>query len=91
MTIHYNQAVYVISFSYPSRLDSYPRWAGGGHGDDMVYIFGAALTDGIDPFVSTFTRYLLFLISRSLYNHNATPLSLTTEVTYFFNYVNFKY
>ena len=52
----YSADTYMYSFSYPSRLDSYPRWAGGVHGDDMTYVFGAPLTDGIDPFTSTFTR-----------------------------------
>ncbi len=52
----YDAPTYMYSFSYPSRLDSYPRWAGGVHGDDMTYVFGAPLTDGIDPFTSTFTR-----------------------------------
>ena len=46
----------MYEFSYPSRLDTYPRWAGGVHGDDITYVFGAPLTDGIDPFTSTFTR-----------------------------------
>lgn len=52
----YPAATYFYSFSYPSRLDSYPRWAGGVHGDDMTYVFGAPITDGLDPFTSTFTR-----------------------------------
>ena len=47
---------YMYAFSYPSRLDTYPRWAGGVHGDDLTYVFGAPLTDGIDPFISTYTR-----------------------------------
>ncbi|ELT99093.1 hypothetical protein CAPTEDRAFT_228965 [Capitella teleta] len=49
-------STFAYSFSYPSRLEAYPRWAGGVQGDDMVYVFGAPLTDGIDPFLSEFTR-----------------------------------
>lgn len=49
-------STYAYSFTYPSRLEAYPRWAGGVHGDDMTYVFGAPLTDGIEPFTSTFTR-----------------------------------
>ncbi|CAH1781719.1 unnamed protein product [Owenia fusiformis] len=47
---------YFYGFSYPSRMDSYPRWAGGVDGDDLLYIFGAPLADGIDPFQSVYTR-----------------------------------
>ena len=53
---NYDASTFLYSFTYPSRLDTYPRWAGGVHGDDMTYVFGAPLTDGIDPFTSTFTR-----------------------------------
>ena len=47
---------YLYSFNYPARLDAYPRWAGGVHGDDLSFVFGAPLTDGIDPFSSIYTR-----------------------------------
>lgn len=47
---------FFYSFNYPSRTESYPRWAGGVHGDDLTYVFGAPLTDGIDPFVSTYSN-----------------------------------
>ena len=38
------------------RIQVHPHLAGGLHGDDLMYVFGAPLTDGIDPFTSTFTR-----------------------------------
>ncbi|XP_064638758.1 neuroligin-4, X-linked-like isoform X2 [Lineus longissimus] len=47
---------FFYSFTYPSRLDSFPRWAGGVHGEDLMYVFGAPLADGITPFPSTYTR-----------------------------------
>ena len=49
-------STYVYSFNYPSRLDAYPRWSGGVHGDDLGFVFGAPLTDGIDPFATVYTR-----------------------------------
>lgn len=49
-------ATYFYTFSYPARLNTYPRWSGGVHGDDLIYILGAPLTNGIDPFVSTYTE-----------------------------------
>jgi len=52
----YRSPTYMYAFHYPSRLDTYPRWAGGVHGDDMTYVFGAPLADGIAPFISTYTR-----------------------------------
>ena len=52
----YGAPTYMYAFHYPSRLDTYPRWAGGVHGDDMTYVFGAPLADGIAPFISTYTR-----------------------------------
>ena len=47
---------YFYTFTYPSRLESYPRWAGGAHGEDLFYVFGAPLADGIKPFPSSYTR-----------------------------------
>lgn len=47
---------YFYAFNQPPRLDAYPRWAGGVHGDDLAYVFGAPLTDGTDPFPATYTR-----------------------------------
>ena len=47
---------YFYNFNYPTRTDSYPRWAGGVHGDDLVYVFGAPLTEGLDPFPASFSR-----------------------------------
>ncbi|KAK2156363.1 hypothetical protein LSH36_215g01038 [Paralvinella palmiformis] len=32
----YRSPTYMYAFHYPSRLDTYPRWAGGVHGDDMT-------------------------------------------------------
>ncbi|XP_074658267.1 neuroligin-4, Y-linked-like [Tubulanus polymorphus] len=49
-------ATYYYAFTYPSRVGVYPRWAGGIHGEDLMYALGAPLADGIDPFPSTFTR-----------------------------------
>jgi len=49
-------ATYVYSFNYPSRLDAYPRWASGVHGDDLMFVFGAPLTDGVEPFPSVYSR-----------------------------------
>ena len=37
-------------------VDGYPRWAGGIHGDELMFVFGAPLADGVDPFPSTYSR-----------------------------------
>lgn len=50
------KGTYLYSFSYPSRSDAYPRWAGGVHGDDLMYVFGAPLVDGVDPFGTSYTQ-----------------------------------
>ena len=47
---------FVYSFNYPSRDDTYPRWAGGVNGEDLIYAFGAPLVDGVAPFPQTYTR-----------------------------------
>lgn len=39
-----------------TRLEAHPQWLGTLHGHDLIYVFGAPLTDGIDPFGSMFTR-----------------------------------
>ena len=47
---------FLYTFSYPSRLDSYPQWAGGVHGDDLIYVLGAPLSNTMEPFASTYTQ-----------------------------------
>jgi len=50
-------STYVYMFAAPSRLDtSYPRWLHGASDDDLAYVFGAPLTDGVDPFPSGYSR-----------------------------------
>lgn len=41
---------YFYSFTYTPQSDELPRWSGGIHGDELPYIFGAPLVDGIQPF-----------------------------------------
>lgn len=38
-----------------TRLNAHPQRPGTLHGQDLIYVFGAPLTDGIDPFGSMFT------------------------------------
>ena len=47
---------YLYTIARPSLTETYPAWMGSGHGDDLQYVFGAPLTDGLDPFPSTYTR-----------------------------------
>lgn len=47
---------YLYTFSYPGRMDNFPKWANGIHGDEMAFVFGAPLTDGNEPFTSVFSK-----------------------------------
>ena len=41
---------YMYSFAYSTQSEEYPQWSGGVHGDELPYIFGAPLVDGLSPF-----------------------------------------
>ena len=47
---------YLYCLNHSTKFEAYPRWAEGVYGDDLEYVFGAPLSDGIDPFASVFTR-----------------------------------
>lgn len=47
---------YLYAFSYTGRTDSYPKWANGVHGDELPFVFGAPLTDGLEPFSSFYSH-----------------------------------
>ncbi|KAL3846391.1 hypothetical protein ACJMK2_017388 [Sinanodonta woodiana] len=41
---------YLYVFSHSTSSENYPKWVKGAHGDELPYIFGAPLVDGISPF-----------------------------------------
>ncbi|KAK3589992.1 hypothetical protein CHS0354_035020 [Potamilus streckersoni] len=41
---------YLYVFSHSTASENYPKWVNGAHGDELPYIFGAPLVDGISPF-----------------------------------------
>lgn len=53
---HAPAATYFCIFNVSPRPDAYPRWATGAHGDDLPYVFGAPLVDGIQPFGELYSR-----------------------------------
>lgn len=46
---------YLFNFGYSTQSEDFSQWYGGVHGDDLPYIFGSPLVDGISPFPSRFT------------------------------------
>jgi len=55
--------IFLYCFNYTSRSvgdrggGSAPAAAGGAsHGDELSYVFGAPIADGIDPFLSVYTK-----------------------------------
>ena len=54
-------SLYIYCFNYTSRstVNNAPRWhplSGSGHGDDLAYIFGAPINEGIDPFIASYSK-----------------------------------
>lgn len=47
---------YLYAFGQPSKLEAHPHWSGSVHGDDLIYVFGAPLADGTEPFGSVYAR-----------------------------------
>lgn len=49
---------YFYSFGYSTNSESknFPEWSSGVFGDELPYVFGAPLVDGISPFPSDYTR-----------------------------------
>lgn len=47
---------YLYNFGYSTLSEDFTQWSGGVHGDDLPYIFGAPLVDGISPFPSRYTK-----------------------------------
>lgn len=47
---------YFYSFSYSSRAENIPHWSGSIHGEELPYVFGAPLVDGLSPFQSEFSK-----------------------------------
>ncbi|KAK3589980.1 hypothetical protein CHS0354_035006 [Potamilus streckersoni] len=41
---------YLYVFSHSTISENYPKWVHGAHSDELPYIFGAPLVDGISPF-----------------------------------------
>ena len=49
-------ATYFYMFGYSTQSEEYPKWSSGVHGDELPYIFGAPLVDGISPFPSEYSK-----------------------------------
>ncbi|KAK3095941.1 hypothetical protein FSP39_021115 [Pinctada imbricata] len=49
---------YLYSFGYSTQSESeeFPKWSSGIHGDELPYIFGAPLVDGVSPFPSKYKK-----------------------------------
>jgi len=50
-------SLYLYCFNYTSRSTTgeFPL-SGGGNEDDLAYVFGAPINEGIDPFESTYSK-----------------------------------
>ncbi|KAK3589975.1 hypothetical protein CHS0354_035003 [Potamilus streckersoni] len=46
---------YLYVFSHSTSSENYPEWVKGAHGEELPYIFGAPLVDGISPFPQQYT------------------------------------
>ncbi|XP_013419689.1 neuroligin-4, X-linked isoform X2 [Lingula anatina] len=53
-----NRSTYFYTFNYPTvRLEgSTRRWANSVHGDELLYIFGAPVANGVEPFADSYGR-----------------------------------
>ncbi|XP_061171369.1 neuroligin-2-like isoform X2 [Saccostrea echinata] len=53
-----NAGTYFYSFGYSTNSESknFPEWSSGVFGDELPYVFGAPLVDGISPFPSEYTK-----------------------------------
>ncbi|XP_076096333.1 neuroligin-4, Y-linked-like isoform X2 [Mytilus galloprovincialis] len=47
---------YFYNFGYSTQSENFPQWSSGVHGDELPYVFGAPLVDGISPFPSRYTK-----------------------------------
>jgi carboxylesterase type B len=47
---------YFYNFGYSTQSEDFPQWSSGVHGDELPYVFGAPLVDGISPFPSRYTK-----------------------------------
>lgn len=47
---------YFYNFGYSTQSEDFPQWTGGVHGDELPYVFGAPLVNGISPFPSRYTK-----------------------------------
>ncbi|XP_021377716.1 neuroligin-4, X-linked-like isoform X3 [Mizuhopecten yessoensis] len=47
---------YVYVFAYSTKSEKFPEWSSGVHGDELPYVFGAPLVNGISPFPSEYSR-----------------------------------
>lgn len=45
---------FFYSFSYSTQSVKFPKWSSGVHGDELPYIFGAPLVEGLSPFPSDY-------------------------------------
>ncbi|KAL3846881.1 hypothetical protein ACJMK2_017833 [Sinanodonta woodiana] len=46
---------YLYVFAHSTSSENYPEWVKGAHGEELPYIFGAPLVDGISPFPQQYT------------------------------------
>ncbi|XP_022343472.2 neuroligin-4, Y-linked-like isoform X4 [Crassostrea virginica] len=53
-----NAGTYFYAFGYSTNSESktFPEWSSGVFGDELPYVFGAPLVDGISPFPSEYTK-----------------------------------
>ncbi|XP_069103966.1 neuroligin-4, X-linked-like isoform X2 [Argopecten irradians] len=47
---------YFYVFAYSTKSEKFPEWSSGVHGDELPYVFGAPLVNGISPFPSEYSR-----------------------------------
>ncbi|KAK3096020.1 hypothetical protein FSP39_022018 [Pinctada imbricata] len=51
-----SESSYMYMFGYSTQSEDYPKWSSGIQGEDLPYIFGAPLVDGISPFPSDYSK-----------------------------------
>ena len=52
-----NTYLYSFGYSTQSESEKFPKWSSGIHGEELPYIFGAPLVDGVSPFPNKYTAY----------------------------------
>ena len=52
-----NTYLYSFGYSTQSESEKFPKWSSGIHGEELAYIFGAPLVDGVSPFPNKYKGY----------------------------------